>query len=240
MLAVASFLVLSGCGGTPATDARSTVTLEPGPEGPAVHDDLHVVCDAEHVDAEDGASIMYLVQPGAPLECTVTGLVADLDASWDVQLFDDDLADVDEPVRTFDGVLTVVGGEGRFTTPVPDEPPLLWLVARVTQGARDAYVRGQTHWSWAAPMTCRPDPATEGDAVECRAEGIQPDDEFHWDVMFDDGSGRTLERLRGTGTTDASGRAVFGFEVPSGRRIVRYGASATQRYDHAEFDGTIR
>jgi hypothetical protein len=41
-------------------------------------------------------------------------------------------------------------------------------------------------------MTCLPDPATEGDTVECRAEGMQPDEQFYWDVMLDDDTDDTV------------------------------------------------
>jgi hypothetical protein len=72
-LGIAGLVVLSGCGGTAGPDPQ--VTVEPASEqAAAVEQDLRVVCDAEHVDHEDGVDLMYLVAPGAPLECTVTGL----------------------------------------------------------------------------------------------------------------------------------------------------------------------
>jgi hypothetical protein len=241
MLGIAGLLVLSGCGGEVVPDPQATVTVEPEPEQTVAADqDLQVVCDAEHVDHEDGVNRMYLVAPGAPLECTVTGLAADGDATWYAQLFDADIADEERPTHALDGVLTVAGGEASFTTLIPDQPPLMWLVTEVTQGDRHAYVQGQTHWYWEAPMTCLPDPATEADTVECRAEGLQPDEQFYWDVMLDDNTGETVEWLDGSSTTDASGAVLFTFEVPTGKPIVRYHASAYQRYDNAAFEGTIR
>jgi hypothetical protein len=241
MLAIAGMLVLSGCGGAAAPDEQGAVTVEPRPEETAaVNQELRVACDAEYVDHDDGGNVVYLVEPGSPLECTVTGLASDVDATWFAQLFDDDIADEERPTHALEGVLTVAGGEATFTTLIPDEPPLLWLVTEVSQGDRNAYVRGQTHWYWVAPMTCLPDPATEGDTVECRAEGMQPDEQFYWDVMLDDDAGETVVWLDGSGTTGSSGGAVFEFEVPTGEPIVRYGANASQRYDNAGFDGTIR
>jgi hypothetical protein len=241
MLGVAGLLVLSGCGGTSGPDPRGAVTIEPGPEETAAVDqDLQVTCDAEYVDHEDGVNVVYLIEPGAPLECIVTGLTPDVEATWLAQLFDDDVADSERPAHALEGVLTVAGGEATFATQVPDEPPLMWLVTEVSQGDRDAYVHGQTHWYWVAPMTCLPDPATEGDTVECRAEGMQPDEPFFWDVMLDDDAGETVVGLDGSGVTDGSGGAVFGFEVPTGEPIVRYSASASQRYDNAGFDGIVR
>lgn len=179
VLGVTGLLVLSGCGGAAVPDPQGAVTVEPDPEqAAAVDQDLRVVCDAEHVDHEDGVNVVYLVAPGAPLECTVTGLAPDVDATWFAQLFDDDIADEERPTHALEGALTVAGGEATFTTPIPDEPPLMWLVTEVSQGDRHAYVRGQTHWYWVAPMTCLPDPATEDDAVECRADGLEPDEQF--------------------------------------------------------------
>ena len=240
-LAVAGLLVLSGCGGPAGPDLPGAVTVEPGSEETAAVDhELRLTCDAEYVDHDDGVNVVYLVEPGSPLECTVTGLTADVDATWFAQLFDDDIADTDEPAHAQDGVLTVAGGEATFATQVPDEPPLMWLVTEVSQGERIAYVRGQTHWYWVASMTCLPEPATEGDTVECRAEGMQPDKQYHWDVMLHDGAGETVVWLDGSATTDSSGGVVFEFEVPTGEPIVRYRADASQRYDNAGFEGTIR
>jgi hypothetical protein len=240
-LGITALLMLSGCGGTAGPDPQGTVIVEPEPEQTAAVDqDLRIVCDAEHIDHEDGVNLMYLAAPGAPLECTVTGLAPDVDATWFAQLFDDDIADEERSTHELEGVLTVAGGEASFTTSIPDEPPLMWLVTEVNQGDRTVYVRGQTHWYWEAPMTCLPDPATEGDTVECRAEGLQPDEQFSWDVMLDDDTGDTVLWLDGSSTTDASGGVVFTFEVPTGKPIVRYSASAYQRYDNAAFDGTIR
>jgi hypothetical protein len=240
-LGITALLVLSGCGGTAGPDLQGTVTLEPDPEeSAAVEQDLRIVCDAEHIDHEDGVNVDYLVEPGSPLECTVTGLAADVDATWYAQLFDDDIADEERPTHALEGVLTVAGGEATFTTQVPDEPPLMWLVTEVSQGDRTAYVHGHTHWYWVAPMTCLPDPATEGDTVECRAEGMQPDEQFYWDVMLDDHAGETVIWLDGSSTTDSSGGAEFAFEVPTGEPTVRYHADASQRYDNARFEGTIR
>jgi hypothetical protein len=161
MLGITGLLVLSGCGGTAGPDARGTVTPEPEPEqAAAVEQDLRIVCDAEHIEHEDGVNLMYLVAPGAPLECTVTGLTPGVDATWFAQLFDDDIADEERPTHALDGVLSVADGEATFTTSIPDEPPLMWLVTEVTQGDRHAYVHGQTHWYWQAPMSCLPDPAS--------------------------------------------------------------------------------
>ena len=233
--------MLSGCGGPAVPDPQGTVTVEPGPEQTAAVDqDLRVVCDAEHVDHEDGVNRMNRVAPGAPLECTVTGLAADVDATWFAQLFDDEMADSDRPAHALDGVLTVADGDATFTTPIPDEPPLMWLVTQVSQGDRDTYVHGQTHWYWQVPMTCLPDPATEADIVECRADGLQPDEHFYWDVMLYDDAGEVVVWLDSSGTTDANGSVEFTFEVPIGKPIVRYNASAYQRYHNAVFDGTIR
>jgi hypothetical protein len=241
VLTVAGLLVLSGCGGTAARDLQGAVTVEPGPEqAAAVDQELRVACDAEYFDHEDGVNVVYQLESGSLLECRVTGLAADVDATWFAQLFDDDIADTDEPAHAQDGVLTVANGAASFATQVPDEPPLMWLVTEVSQGDRNAYVHGQTHSYWVAPMTCLPDPATEGDTVECRAEGMQPDEQFYWDVMFDGDGGETVAWLDGSDTTDGSGGAVFEFEVPPGRAIVRYGADASQQYDNAGFDGTIR
>jgi hypothetical protein len=241
MLGVTGLLMVSGCGDVVAPDLQGTVTVEPEPErAVAVDQDLRVVCDAEHVEHEDGVNVVYLVAPGAALECTVTGLAPDVDATWFAQLFDDDIADEERPTHEREGVLTVAGGEATFTTLIPEEPPLMWLVTEVGQGGRHAYVRGQTHWYWVAPMRCLPDPATEGDTVECRADGLQPDEQFYWDVLLYDHSGDTVLWLDGSSTTDASGGVVFAFEVPAGEPVVRYRASANQRYDNASFDGTIR
>lgn len=240
-LGITGLLVLSGCGGPAGPDPQGAVTVEPEPEqAAAVEQDLRIVCDAEHIEHEDGVNLMYLVAPGAPLECTVTGLTPDVDATWHAQLFDDDIADEERPTHALEGGLTVAGGEATFTTLIPDEPPLMWLVTEVTQSDNTAYVRGQTHWYWQAAMTCLPDPASEGDSVECRAEGLQPDEQYYWDVMLHDGTGDTVLWLDGSSTTDSSGGVVFTFEVPTGKLIVRYSASAYQRYDNAAFDGTIR
>jgi hypothetical protein len=58
--------------------------------------------------------------------------------------------------------------------------------------------------------------------------------------MLYDNTGDTVLWLDGSSTTDASGGVVFTFEVPTGEPIVRYSAAASQRYDNASFDGTIR
>jgi hypothetical protein len=101
-----------------------------------------------------------ILESGVPLECTVTGLVADGMASWDSELYDEEWADSEEPVHEQGGLLDVADGEARFTIMVPDHPPLLSLVTWVSQGEVDVYVFGTTTYSglggWRARRTQPP------------------------------------------------------------------------------------
>jgi hypothetical protein len=134
LLGVAGLLVLTGCGGPDMPEPQGRVTVEPGTQQAAtIAQELQVVCDAEQAKHLGGeANFMYLVELGAPLECTVTGLAADLDATWHAQLFDDEIADEDRATHEFAGVLAVADGEASFTVPVPRGPPLMWLVTQVS------------------------------------------------------------------------------------------------------------
>jgi hypothetical protein len=102
----------------------------------------------------------YFLEPGAPLECTVTGLAADVEASWRAEMHDQDMADTDETVHEQGGALAVVNGEASFTTLIPDKPPLLWMVAWVRQGDVDVYLFGRIDWygkdRWHAPPSRPP------------------------------------------------------------------------------------
>jgi hypothetical protein len=88
-------------------------------------------------------------------------------------------------------------------------------------------------------MTCTPDPAIEGETVECIAEDLTPDRLFSWMVLLHDKSMEQIV-LSGTGRTDDRGTGTFSFEVPTGEAVVGYAASTEQRrYGWAEFVGTI-
>jgi hypothetical protein len=224
-------LVLAACGGADAPVPTPAATVE---------QELAVDCEADHVDHEDEVNVVYLVEPGGELRCTVTGLVPDVEARWSAQLFDGDLADSDEAAHEQHGVLRVADDEASFTTDIPADPPLLWLVTRVSQGEREAYVHGQTGWYWEGAMVCLPDPAAEGDTVECHADGMAPDELFYWEVGFGPEPDAMVRMVDGSGTTDERGLAVFGFEVPADERIAHYRATAEQRYDHATFEGEVR
>jgi hypothetical protein len=61
-LGITALVVLSSCGGTAGPDLQGTVTLEPDPEETAaVEQALRIVCDAEHIDHEDGVNVVSLV-----------------------------------------------------------------------------------------------------------------------------------------------------------------------------------
>jgi hypothetical protein len=241
LLGVAGLLVLTGCGGPDMSEPQGRVTVEPGPQQAATIDqELQVVCDAEQAKhLGGGANFVYLVELGAPLECTVTGLAADLDATWHAQLFDDEIADADHATHEFAGKLVVANGEASFTVRVPRRPPLMWLVTQVSQGDRQASLRGQTHWYWERPMTCLPDPATNADLVECRADDLHPSEHFHWDVTLYDSFGSAVEWINGSDDPDADGGVAFTFEVPD-KMLYRYRASANQQYHNAVYSGSIR
>jgi hypothetical protein len=231
-LGAATLLALGGCGSADAPDPQqAAVTNGHDPE---------VECEAEYVVHEDEVHVVYFLEPAAPLECTVTGLAEDVEASWGAEMYDEDMADTDETVDEQGGALTVVNGEATFTTLIPDEPPLLWMVAWVRQGDVDVYHFGRTEWYWEGPMECTPEPVTEGETVECIAENMRPDEPFFWAVMFYDQTGGTVTEFGGEGTTDENGFGAFTFEVPPGEGAVTYSASADQKYDFAAFDGTIR
>lgn len=188
---------------------------------------------------EDGIHAMYVLESGVPLECTVTGLVADVMVSWDSELYDQEWADSEDPVHEQGGLLDVVDGEASFVTRVPDHPPLLSLVTWVSQGEVDVFVFGSTALFWLGRMACTPDPAIEGETVECIAEDLTPDEPFSWMVLLHD---EAMEQIvpSGTGRTDDRGTGTFSFEVPTSEAVVGYAASTEQRrYGWAEFAGTI-
>jgi hypothetical protein len=175
-----------------------------------------------------------------PLRCTVTGLVDDVEASWRSELYDEEWADHEVPAYEQGGLLEVVDGEATFLTQVPDHPPLLALVTRVTQDGVDVYAHGSTALFSLGRMACTPDPASEGETVECIAEDLTPDEPFTWMVLLHDEQMEQIA-LDGTGRTDDLGTAIFEFEVTAGESMVGYVASTEQgRFGWAEFAGTIR
>jgi hypothetical protein len=197
---------------------------------------LEVDCDADsYLDEDD--DVVYLLTPGEALECTVTGLMTDPEATWGAELFDE-MSDDEEPFDEQGGPLVAVDGTASFSIDVPEEPPFIWMNAWVEQGDDAVDFFGETDWYWEREMTCTPDPVTEGGTVECVAEDMEPGEEFFWWVIFfdeeDDGTD-----LEGEGVADAEGVVRFSFEVPAGEGYVGYEAEVDQEVHFAWFEGTI-
>jgi hypothetical protein len=197
---------------------------------------LEVDCGEDFFIDEDD-DVVYFLTPGEDLECTVTGLMTDTEASWGADLFDDE-SDDEEP---FDeqGAALEIGEDGTasFSIEIPEEPPFIWMNAWVEQGDDAVDFYGTTEWYWEGEMTCTPDPVTEGGTVECVAEDMEPDEEFSWWVIFDDeDEGSEIE---GDGVADADGVVTYSFEVPAGEGFVGYWTVVGQELHFAEFEGTI-
>jgi hypothetical protein len=197
---------------------------------------LEVDCGEDfYVDEDD--DVVYFLTPGEALDCTVTGLMVDVEASWGAELFDEE-SDDEEPFDEQGGPLVAVDGTASFSIEIPEEPPFIWMNAWVEQGDDGVDFFGETDWYWEGEMTCTPDPVTEGGTVECVAEDMEPDEEFAWWVGFFDEDGEGTE-LEGDGVADADGVVRFSFAVPAGEGYVGYEAEVEQEVHFAWYEGGI-
>jgi hypothetical protein len=198
---------------------------------------LEVDCGEDYFIDQD-EDVVYFLTPGEDLECTVTGLMTDAEATWGAELFDEESED-EEPFDEQGAALTVAeDGTASFAIEIPDEPPFIWMNAWVEQGDDAVDFYGTTEWYWEGEMTCTPDPVTEGGTVECVAEDMEPDEEFLWWVVFFDDEDDGTE-LEGDGVADADGVVRFSFEVPAGEGYVGYEAEVDQEFHSAWFEGEI-
>jgi hypothetical protein len=212
------------------------LTLVAAPVGAAQHE-LTVECDAESfIDMDD--DLVYLLEPGVPLDCEVTGLAAGVDAAWGAELYDAG-ADDDDPVDEQGGALDVQEGRATFSIDIPDEPPV-WMYAWVAQGEDEVVFYGVSDaWWFEDTVECTPDPVDEGGTVECVAEEMEPGEDFSWYVEFYDGRGRAVDDLEGDSTADGEGVGTFSFEVPAEESIARYEGLVDQEEYLAWFEGTV-
>jgi hypothetical protein len=198
---------------------------------------MEVNCRADY-DVELNGRISYHLPPGGVLECAVTGLMVDVEASWGAELFDE-MDDEMEPFDEQGGPLVAVDGTASFTIEIPAVPGIpLGMSGRVRQGVKWVFFGGSTSWYYEREMTCTPDPVPEGGTVECVAEDMEPDREFDWEVVFFT-SVQPNPREYGAGTADADGVVIFSFVVPAGSQEDGYWAWLEQGWLTAGYRGKV-
>jgi hypothetical protein len=218
----------------------------------AEHDDgaAHVVeCEGE-ID-EDGDLV---VRPGDEVVCVAYGLdpaEAAPDVQWYVDIWGWTWEDEEFEAEDWDGEddrRAEEDGTMEFSFTAPEEIYFGVFSGEVFQG--DEYDEEFFGFVIApeGEMVCEPDPVRQGGTVTCSAFGMNPGDDFRWQVwffsedeeFFEDETEDFGADIEGEGTADEEGTGTFSFEVPTDRDIDEYFAAAWHEPDYlAFFEGTV-